>query len=141
MNIKVKKLHPEAKLPTYAHPGDVGMDVYALEEHTLQSGERQVIDVGFALEFPEGYAAIIKDKSSVPRNYGLHTMGGVFDAGYRGAYNVQLINLGQEAVTLQKHQKVAQIVIFPVAIGTLEEVDELSDSNRGDGQFGSTGKF
>lgn len=142
MKIKIKKLKPETKLPEYAHPGeDVGMDVFSQENYTLLSNERRVFNVGFALEFPSGYAAIVKDKSSLPNHYGIHTMGGVYDAGYRGEYNVQLINLGQEPVEIRQGQKIAQIVIFPVALCEIQEVDELSDSARGTGQFGSTGKF
>lgn len=141
MNIKIQRLHDDATLPTYAHEGDVGMDVYTLSETTLKPNERHVFDLGFAMEFPTGYAAIVKDKSSLPKKHGIHTMGGVFDAGYRGEYNVQCINLGSEPVTIEKGQKIAQIVVFPVAIATITEVDELSSTSRGTGNFGSTGKF
>ncbi len=140
MNIKVKKLNPDAQLPTYAHPGDVGMDVYSLETIELAPGQRHIFFVGFAMEFPEGFAAIVKDKSSLPKNAGLHTMGGVYDAGYRGEYNVNLINLSQEPYTIHKGDKIAQIVIFPVVQVTLEETEGLADSARGEGRFGSTGK-
>lgn len=140
MRIKIKRLNPEAILPTYAHPGDVGLDLYALADHTLTPGERHVFDLGFAMEFDSGYAAIVKDKSSLPKNGGIHTMGGVFDAGYRGEYNVQLINLGQEPYEIKKGNKIAQLIIYPVIIADLEETDALSDSSRGDGRFGSTGK-
>ncbi len=140
MKIKIKKLQPEAKLPTYAHPGDVGMDLYSLEDYDLKPGERKIFMVGFALEFPEGYAAIVKDKSSLPMKAGIHTMGGVFDAGYRGEYNVNLINLGSDPYHIAKGDKIAQLIIYPVEIGELEEVNELSDSSRGAGRFGSTGK-
>lgn len=139
MKIKIKKLNPEAKLPTYAHAGDVGLDLCALEEITIQPGEHARFWNGFALEFPEGFAAIVKDKSSISKAR-LHTMGGVFDAGYRGEYNVHLVNLSDKPYTVEKGQKVAQLVIFPVAIAELEEVQELSDSSRGEGRFGSTGK-
>ncbi|MES2471166.1 MAG: dUTP diphosphatase [Patescibacteria group bacterium] len=140
MEIKVKKVREGSKLPTYAHLGDVGMDVYATEDYELKPGERRVFFVGFALEFPVGYAAIVKDKSSLPNKAGLHTMGGVYDAGYRGEYNIQLINLGQEAYKISNGDKIAQIVVFPVAICTLKETEELSESSRGEGRFGSTGK-
>lgn len=140
MEIKVKKLKDEAILPSYSHEGDVGMDVYSLEDYELKPGERKIFFIGFALEFPTGYAAIIKDKSSLPKNGGVHTMGGVYDAGYRGEYNVNLINLGQENYKINKGDKIAQIVLFPVEIPTLTEVAELSDSARGEGRFGSTGK-
>jgi len=140
MQIKIKRLKPDATLPTYAHPGDVGMDLYSLEDYNLQPGERKIFFVGFALEFETGYAAIVKDKSSLPKNGGIHTMGGVFDAGYRGEYNVQLINLGQEPYKIETGHKIAQLIIYPVAIAKLQEVGELSEASRGLGSFGSTGK-
>ncbi|HLD31487.1 MAG TPA: dUTP diphosphatase [Patescibacteria group bacterium] len=140
MEIKIKKLKPETRLPSYAHPGDVGLDLYSLEDYTLQPGERKIFDLGFALEFPSGYAAIIKDKSSLPKKAGLHTLGGVFDAGYRGEYNVQLINLGQESYQIKTGDKLAQLVIIPVVIASLTETDTLADSSRGSGNFGSTGR-
>lgn len=140
MKVKIKKLNLEAKLPKYAHPGDVGLDLYSLEDYELKPSERRIFLVGFALEFPTGYAAIVKDKSSLPKNGGVHTMGGVFDAGYRGEYNVNLINLGQESYQIKRGDKIAQLVIFPVAIAELQEVETLSDSSRGTGRFGSTGK-
>ena len=140
MKIKIKRLHQNAVIPNYAHPGDVGMDMYSLEDYELKPGERKIFPVGFALEFEPGYAAIVKDKGSLPKNGGLHTMGGVFDAGYRGEYNVQLVNLGQEPYKIEKGNKLAQLIIYPVIIANLEEVDELSPAERGEGRFGSTGK-
>ena len=140
MKFKVKKLHPNSKLPTYAHPGDVGMDLYSPEEHILNPGERVVIMLGFAAEFDIGYAALVTDKSSLPKNAGIHTMGGVYDAGYRGEYNVQFINLGQEKYTISAGDKIAQLIIYPVVIAEVEPTDTLTDSARGTGGFGSTGK-
>lgn len=139
ITLKIKRLHPEAKLPSYAHPGDVGLDLYSLETVTIQPGEHYRFMNGFALEFPIGYAAIVKDKGSISKA-GLHTMGGVFDAGFRGEYNVHLVNLSKEAYTVEKGDKVAQLVIYPVEIAYLEEVNELSETSRGTGAFGSTGK-
>ncbi len=140
MNIKIKKLNPEAILPTYAYPGDVGMDVYSLEDYDLKPMERRNFFVGFAMEFDEGYAVIVKDKSSLPNKAGIHTMGGVYDAGYRGEYNIQLINLGQETYHISKGDKIAQLIVYPIVIAKLEETDKLSESSRGEGRFGSTGK-
>ena len=139
MKVRIQKLKEDARLPSYAHPGDVGMDMYAMETVTIAPGEHYRFFHGFALEFPEGYAAIVKDKSSISRA-GLHTMGGVFDAGYRGEYNTHLVNLSDSPYTFEKGDKVSQLILYPVAIANLEEVDELSDSSRGDGAFGSTGK-
>ncbi len=139
MLLKIKRLNPYAKIPTYAHPGDAGMDLYSLEDYELKPRERRIFPVGFALEFETGHAAIVKDKSSLPMKHGLHTMGGVFDAGYRGEYNVNLINLGRESYKISKGDKIAQLVIYPIVIAELEEATELSDSSRGAGRFGSTG--
>ena len=138
MKIKIKKLKPDAKLPRYALRGDVGMDMFAMESIVIAPGKHHRFWHGFAMEFPEGYAAIVKDKSSVSKA-GLHTMGGVFDAGYRGEYNTHLVNLSDESYTVNVGDKVSQIVIFPVAIAELEETDSLSESDRGTGGFGSTG--
>jgi len=139
MKIKIKKLKENTKLPKYNHPGDVGMDVYAMETKTLLPGEHHFFYHGFAMEFPVGYAAVIKDKSSISKA-GLHAMGGVFDAGYRGEYNTHLVNLGSEPYTVEEGDKVSQLVIVPVTIAEIEETDTLSDSARGMGAFGSTGR-
>lgn len=126
-------------MPNYAHSGDAGMDLYSLEDKELKPGQRYNFMIGFALEFPAEYVAIVKDKGGPSNKYGLHTMGGVFDSSYRGEYNVELINLSQEAYTVKKGDKLAQLVILPVERAELEEVDELEESSRGDGRFGSTG--
>lgn len=139
ISIKIKRLKDDARLPTYAHPGDVGMDMYAMETVTIPPMGHHRFWHGFALEFPIGYAAIVKDKSSISKA-GLHTMGGVFDAGYRGEYNTHLVNLSGADYTVEVGDKVAQLIVYPVAIGELEEVAELSDTSRGEGAFGSTGK-
>jgi dUTP pyrophosphatase len=139
ITIKVKKLKPEAKLPSYAHPGDVGMDLYSLEEKTLAPGEHHLFLIGIAIEFPSGYGGIVKDKSSISKAK-LHILGGVFDAGYRGEYSIHLVNLGKESYTIEKGDKIAQLVILPVEIAKIEETDTLSESVRGAGHFGSTGR-
>lgn len=139
LEIKIKKLKPEMKIPNYAHPGDVGLDLYALEDALIPAGGHGRFYLGFALEFPEGYGAIVKDKGGLAKS-NLHTMGGVFDAGFRGEYNVHLVNLGDAPYQVEKGDKVAQLVIFPIARATLIETDTLSDSSRGTGQFGSTGR-
>lgn len=139
MKIKIKKLKEGAKLPKYHNPGDVGMDMYAMETVTIPPMGHYRFWHGFAMEFPEGYAAIVKDKSSISK-IGLHTMGGVFDAGYRGEYNTHLVNLSGEPYTVEEGDKVAQLIIYPIVIAELEEADQLSESERGDKGFGSTGR-
>lgn len=139
MIIKIKKLKADAKLPAYALPGDAGMDLFSMEDVTIKPGEHYRFWHGFALEFPAGYAAIVMDKSSISKA-GLAHMGGVFDAGYRGEYNTHLVNLSNKSYNFEKGDKVSQLVILPVAMAKLKEVKKLSDSARGEGKFGSTGK-
>ncbi|OGI57113.1 hypothetical protein A3B85_03215 [Candidatus Nomurabacteria bacterium RIFCSPHIGHO2_02_FULL_37_13] len=139
MKIRVKKLNKNAKLPKYHHPGDIGMDLYAMETITVKPGEHHRFWHGFALEFPEGYGGIIMDKGSISKA-GLHHMGGVYDAGYRGEYNTLLVNLSDKPYVFEEGDKVSQLIIMPVVIGELEETDTLKESARGEGKFGSTGK-
>ena len=139
MKIKIKKLRPDAHLPMYAHEGDVGMDLVSVDAGILQPGESRFFYCGFSLEFPNGFAAIVKDRSSMAKR-GLHTMAGVFDAGYRGEYNVLLLNTASEPREINIGDKIAQLVICPVEIVELEEVEEMSESSRSTGRFGSTGK-
>lgn len=139
MKIKIKRMNEKAKLPSYANPGDVGMDLYSMETITVAPMGHVRIYHGFGLEFPNGYAAIVKDKSSISKA-GLAQMGGVFDAGYRGEYNTHLVNLSDKSYTIETGDKVSQLLIVPVEIVDLEEVDTLSESQRGSGSFGSTGK-
>jgi len=140
MKIKFKKIKEEAITPTYAHPGDAGLDLHAIENYELKPGERKIFDLGFALEFPTGYVAVVKDKGGLPKKGGLHTMGGVFDAGYRGEYNVNLINLGDQPYKINQGDKIAQLLILPAEQAELEESDTLSETSRGPGRFGSTGQ-
>ena len=140
LQVKIKKLHPAFKKPDYGHPGDAGLDLYSLEDKELKPGERHNFMTGFALEFPFGYVAVVKDKSGLSVKNGLHTLGGVFDAGYRGEYNVTLVNLGSEAYQIKKGDKLAQLVILPCESAQFAEVEEMSDSSRGEGKFGSTGR-
>lgn len=140
LSIKIKKLNQEAVVPSYAHAGDAGMDLYCYETTTLKKGERKKIGTGVAIELPEGYVSLIWDKSGLATNHGLTNLAGVIDAGYRGEYFVTIINLGEEDYTLEKGHKIAQLLIQKVEHAQIEEVAELSDSTRGAGGFGSTGK-
>lgn len=139
MVIKIKKLHPDAIIPNYIHEGDAGLNVYTLEEGVIGPGERWLFPLGFAMEFPTGYVALMKDRSSMAKN-GLHCLGGVFDAGYRGEYNVLLVNLSDMPYRVERGDKIAQLVVQPVAVAEIKEVNELSATTRGVGGFGSTGK-
>lgn len=139
MKIRVKKLHPDAKVPAFAHPGDAGLDLYSVEDMVLAPGERGSVPTGIAIELPDGYVSLVWDKSGPSHKFGVKTLGGVLDSGYRGEYLIGLINLGQENFEIKKGQKVAQLLIQKVERPEIEETDELGDTSRGARGFGSTG--
>lgn len=140
MKIKLKRLHPDLQIPSYAHAGDAGLDIYSLENITLKSGKRHHFNAGFSLELPPDYVALIWDKSGLASKNGLTNFGGVIEYTYRGEYGVVLYNAGDEEYTVKKGDKIAQLLIQKIEIAEIEEVDELSESPRGEGGFGSTGK-
>jgi dUTP pyrophosphatase len=138
--LKVKKVHPEAKLPSYAHSFDAGMDLYAAEEVLVEPGQVTRIRSGIAMEIPEGYVGLCWDKSGVSMNNRIKLLGGVIDAGYRGELLLGVINLGTEPYIVKKGDKVMQLLIQKVENVDILESDELGDSMRGEKGFGSTGK-
>lgn len=138
--IKIKKVDPSAKVPAYAHPGDAGMDLFALMNTTIRPGERTAVRTGVSMEIPEGYVGLIWDKSGIAIKEGLKTLGGVIDSGYRGEVMVGMINLSNKEYTFEAGHKVAQMLIQKVESMPIEEVDGLTDTKRGTGGFGSTGK-
>lgn len=140
MQLKIKLLHPDAIPPRYALPGDAGLDLYSLAEHTIVPGEFAKVETGIALEIPEGYAGLIWDKGSLSFKHQLKTMGGVFDSGYRGDITIGIINLGTQSYTIEKGDKIAQILIQKVENVETEIVETLATSQRDLGRFGSTGK-
>jgi len=139
MTIKIKKLDPTATLPNYAHPGDAGMDFYANETTTLQPRERKLISTGIALAIPQGFVGLFWDKSGIAAKHGLKTMAGVIDASYRGEIKILIHNLSEQLYLVEKGKKIAQLLIQPVEQRELVEVDNLEDTSRGAGGFGSTG--
>ena len=140
MKIKVKKLHPDAQIPIIAHLGDAGCDLFATEDVALKVGQREQVPTGLAFEIPDRYVGLIWDKSGLSHKAGIKTLGGVIDSGYRGEIMVGVINLGNESHTFKKGEKVAQLLIQKIQSPTFEEVIELSDTSRGEGGFGSTGR-
>lgn len=139
MKLFVKKMREDAKLPTRAHHDDAGIDLYACGEHTVAPHAQAMIPVGVAMEIEPGYVGLIWDKSSIGAK-SLKTLGGVIDAGYRGELKVMVHNLADEPYTFEHGHKVAQMLIQKVEFPDIVEASELSDSKRGSGGFGSTGK-
>lgn len=140
MLMRVKRVHPEAVLPSYARSGDAGMDLHALEETTVRPGEIKQVRTGVAMEIPDGYVGLVWDKSGVAQKFGLKTLGGVIDSGYRGEVLVGIVNLSVQEYTFEKGHKVSQMLIQRVESAEILEVDELTETIRGEGGFGSTGK-
>jgi dUTP pyrophosphatase len=143
MDLRVAKLKDNAVIPTRAHPGDAGLDLYSTETAHLGPGERWSVGTGIALEIPEGHAGLVLPRSGLAREHGIALVNapGLIDAGYRGEVRVLLLNTDPaETVRIEAGARIAQLVVTPVAIAAPVEVTELSDSARGEGGFGSSGR-
>ncbi len=141
--LAVKRLDPAAKLPRRAHPGDAGIDLHALAAVSLAPGERVAVRTGLAIEIPHGQAGLVLPRSGLARAHGIALVNapGLIDAGYRGELQVLLLNTDRSAgVELAAGERIAQLVLVDVALPEIVEVDELSDSVRGRGGFGSSGR-
>ena len=142
--VKVKKLDERAVLPVYGSEAAAGADLYAVTDGdvTFLPGETKMIHTGLALEVPEGYAGLIYARSGLATKRGLAPANkvGVVDSDYRGEIKVALHNHGKEAQTVEKGERIAQMVIAPYLSVNYEEADELSETERGEGGFGSTGR-
>lgn len=140
MIIKVKKLKSAAKLPTYAHPGDAGMDLYAAEATTIPAHGRGTAPTGLAFAIPDGYAGLVWDKSGLAVKVGITTIAGVIDSSYRGELLVAVYNTTDTDYAFAVGDKVAQLLVQPIVLGEIVETNNLDDTSRGVGGFGSTGK-
>lgn len=141
MRIPLKRLDPDLPVPAHAHPGDGGVDLYAREPATLHPGERAIVPTGVAVAIPEGFAALVTPRSGLAARSGLGVVNspGLVDSGYRGEIKAILVNLGSETIQIERGERIAQMVVVPVATQEYEIVDELPESSRGAGGFGSTG--
>lgn len=139
MIIKVKKLNKDAKLPIHGHPGDAGMDFFAIDDVVFTPGEQARVHTGLAVEIPEGFVGLIWDKSGISFNTGLKIMGGVVDSGYRGEIIMNFLNTSDKEVIIEKGYKIAQMIIQKFEHCNITEVDEISETVRGHGREGSTG--
>lgn len=141
VKVKIKKLNPEAIVPDISYKGDAGMDLYSVEEYTLKPGERHLFSTGISASVPEGYVSLVWDRSGNAAKRGLKTMAGVIDCHYRGEWKIVLLNTTNEEYTVKKGDKIAQVLVQPVARPEVEEVEELDeDTERGEGGFGSSGR-
>jgi dUTP pyrophosphatase len=140
MELKIKKIHPAAKLPAYGHAGDAGLDLCSCLETEVGPGEVRAVPTGLQMAIPAGHVGLIWDKSGLSLE-AVHRLAGVVDAGYRGEVKVVLANLGRRPFKVSLGMKIAQMLIQPVQSVEVVESEVLSETSRGQGGFGSTGKF
>ena len=140
--IQVKRLDPELPLPKRAHPEDAGADLYSAQDLVLQPGERALVSTGVAIALPIGTVGLIHPRSGMAAKHGLSIVNtpGTIDAGYRGELMVCLLNTDRtEAIEITRGMRIAQLVIQRVELAQFEEVDQLDETERGSGGYGSTG--
>ena len=143
MKIKLKKLNADAHIPTFGSEYSAGADLYSIDgDVTLNPGCSYLFHTGISLEIPKGYAGLIFARSSLACKKGIAPSNkvGVIDSDYRGEIMVSLFNQSKESVVIEKGERIAQLVITPFLSCEYEEAEELSDTVRGEGGFGSTGR-
>ena len=141
MTLRFRKIHPDAVLPSYAHPSDAGMDVRSVEDLTIAPGKRALVHTGLVMLLPPMYEAQVRPRSGLALKSGVTVLNtpGTIDAGYRGEVGVILANFGEADFQVKKGDKIAQIVIAPVTQPEIVETTEVDETDRGSGGFGSTG--
>lgn len=142
MRLAFRRLDPAASLPRYAHAGDAALDIAANEEAVLGPGERAVVPTGLAVAIPEGYAGLVLPRSGLASKQGLTLANapGLIDSGYRGEVKIAVVNLDpKDKVEIRRGDRIAQLLIVPHTAVEPVEVDQLPESGRGEGGFGSTG--
>ncbi|MBD1917778.1 MULTISPECIES: dUTP diphosphatase [Cyanophyceae] len=141
MKLKIRKIHDLAILPSYAHPGDAGLDLYSIDDVEIAAGDAALVHTGIAIALPQGTEAQIRPRSGLALKHSVTVLNtpGTIDEGYRGEIGVILINHGRQAFQVTKGMKIAQMVIKPVLRVEIEETNELTQTLRGPQGFGSTG--
>ena len=142
MRLGIRRLEPNLPLPSYAHDGDAGLDLYAAQETTLLPGHRALVPTGIAIELPEGYAGFVQPRSGRALKEGLSLVNtpGLIDSHYRGEVRIIAVNLDPtNTIVIAYGEKVAQLVVQKVERCELTEVETLTETVRGEGGFGSTG--
>ena len=144
VQISIKRLDPELPLPSYAHPGDAGADLHSAVEVTLQPGERALVPTGIAMALPEGYVGLVHPRSGLAAHHGISIVNapGTIDAGYRGEVSVCLVNTDRSTpFTVRRGDRIAQLVVQKVEVAAFVDADDLTETARGPGGYGSTGGF
>ena len=141
MTLRFKRIHPDATLPSYAHASDAGMDVRSVEDVTVPAKGRVLVHTGLVMLLPPMFEAQVRPRSGLALKHGITVLNTpvTIDAGYRGEVGVILANFGDSDFEVRKGDKIAQIVVAPVLQAHIEEADEIDETDRGSGGFGSTG--
>lgn len=140
MKLKFTLDHGAYKAPQRAHPTDAGLDLFSPRRVVIRPGDWVKIDTGVHVAIPEGYVGLLTSKSGLMAKEGI-TSRGTIDSGYAGSIQAVLFNHSNKTYIVEKGQKITQLVIMPIITPELEQVASLEDTERGDGGFGSTGKF
>jgi dUTP pyrophosphatase len=143
VTLAFKRLSDAARTPTRAHEGDAGLDLYAAEAATLQPGQRASVGTGIAVAIPHGHAGLVLPRSGLAARHGISVVNapGLIDAGYRGEVRVLLLNTDSDAAfDVEVGDRIAQLLITPFAAPDLAEVEDLDQTTRGEGGFGSSGR-
>lgn len=140
--LKIKRVDDEARLPYRANEGDAGLDLFSIEEKTIKVGEAELVRTGIQIELPEKTEAQIRPRSGLALKHAITVLNspGTIDEGYRGEIKIILINHSKKDFKVEKHMRIAQMIIAPVLPVTLEEVELLSNTERNKSGFGSSGK-
>lgn len=142
VRLAVVRTHPDLPLPSYAHDGDAGLDLRAATDVEVAPRERVAVPTGLKVAVPDGWVGLVHPRSGLARRHGLTVANapGTIDAGYRGDLLVLLVNLGDDPVTVERGDRIAQLLLQRVGRADVVEVDDLDDTVRGAGGFGSSGR-
>lgn len=139
VNLNFLKLLKDAEAPEYALDTDAGFDLKALENVSIFPFDQKKVSTGIAIEIPEGYVGIVRDRAGIVQKMNVHTVAGTFDSGFRGEVSIMLVNMNDKTVEIEKGMRIAQIILVPIVKAKITEVKKLSSTERGDKGFGSTG--
>jgi|SRR3989344_3381932 len=137
--MKVVRLSKEAETPEYVMESDVGFDLRAAEDVSIEPYEQKKVKTGLMIEIPDGHVGLIRDRAGIISKLGVHTAAGTFDPAYRGEVSIVLVNFGEESVRIEKGMRICQMIVLPVVKVKIKDVKSLGKTERADKSFGSTG--
>ncbi|MCX6749989.1 MAG: dUTP diphosphatase [Candidatus Pacearchaeota archaeon] len=139
INLNFLKLSKDVESPDYALETDAGFDLKAFENVSIYPFEQKKVRTGIVIEIPKGYVGIVRDRAGIVQKMNVHTVAGTFDSGFRGEVSIILVNMNDKTVEIEKGMRIAQIILIPIVKAKIVEVNKLSQTERGERSFGSTG--